>query len=75
MFKLRSRDDLNVQLLVKSFLDKFQTSFPDGLLIPFNINEIYPLLNPVKNVNETHINANNIIFWIVDGQHNIQVDK
>ena len=43
VFKLISIDDLNVQLLVKSFLEKFQTSLPDALLIPFDINESDPL--------------------------------
>jgi hypothetical protein len=75
VFKLRSRDDSNVQVLVKSFLEKFQTSLPDALLIPFNINESDPLANPIKILNETDIDAENINFWIVDGQHTIQAAK
>ena len=62
MFKLRSRDDANVQVLVKSFLEKFQTSLPDALLIPFDKNEPNPLVNRVKIVNETDINAINVNF-------------
>ena len=75
VFKLRSRDDANVQVLVKSFLEKFQTSLPDALLIPFDKNEPDPLVNHVKIVNETDINAINVNFWIVDGQHTIQAAK
>jgi hypothetical protein len=33
------------------------------------------LVNPVKIVNETYIDAKNINFWIVDGQHTIQEAK
>ena len=75
VFKLRSRDDINVQVLVKSFLEIFQTSLPDALLIPFDINESDPLVNPVKIVNETDLNSKNINFWIADGQHTIQAAK
>ena len=75
VFKLRSRDDLNVQVLVKSFLEKFQTSLPDALLIPFDINESDPLVNSIKIINETDLDAKNINFWIVDGQHTIQAVK
>jgi hypothetical protein len=75
VFKLRSRDDLNVQVLVKSFLEKFQTSLPDALLIPFDINESDPLVNSIKIINETDLNSKNINFWIVDGQHTIQAAK
>lgn len=75
VFKLRSRDDLNVQVLVKSFLEKFQTSLPDALLIPFDINEPDPLVNSIKIINETDLNSKNINFWIVDGQHTIQAAK
>ena len=75
MFKLRSRDDANVQVLVKYFLEKFQTSLPNALLIPFDKNEPDPLVNHVKIVNETDINAINVKFWIVDGQHTIQATK
>ena len=75
VFKLRSRDDINVQVLVKSFLERFQTSLPDALLIPFDINESDPLVNPIKIVNETDLNSKNINFWIADGQHTIQVAK
>lgn len=72
---MRSRDDINVQILVKSFLERFQTSLLDALLIPFDINESDPLVNPVKIVNETDLNSKNINFWIVDGQHTIQAAK
>ena len=75
VFKLRSRDDLIVQLLVKSFLEKFQTSLLDALSIPFDINKSDPLENPIKIVNETNINAKKIKFWIVDAQHTIQPVK
>ena len=75
VFKLRSRDDINVQVLVKSFLERFQTSLPDALLIPFDINGSDPLVNPVKIVNETDLNSKNINFWIADGQHTIQATK
>ena len=75
VFKLRSRDDLNVQVLVKSFLEKFQTSLPDALLIPFDINEPDPLVKSIKIINETDLNSKNINFWIVDGQHTIQATK
>ena len=75
VFKLRSRDDANVHVLVKSFLEKFQTSLPDALLIPFDKNELDPLVNHVKIVNETDINATNVNFWIIDGQHTIQSAK
>lgn len=69
VFKLRSRDDLNVQVLLKPFLEKFQTSLPDVILIPFDINESDPLIKSIKNINETYLNAKNINFLIVDGQH------
>ena len=62
-------------MLVRSFLEKFQTSLPDALLIPFDKNEPDPLVNHVKIVNETDINAINVNFWIVDGQHTIQAAK
>lgn len=75
VFKLRSRDDLNVQVLVKSFLEKFQTSLPDALLIPFDINEPDPLVNSIKIINEIDLNSKNINFWIDDGQHTIQEMK
>ena len=75
VFKLRSRDDGNVQVLVKYFLEKFQTSLPDALLIPFDKNEPDTLVNHVKIVNETYINAINVNLWIVDGQHTIQAAK
>jgi hypothetical protein len=48
VFKLRSQDDSNVQVLVKSFLGKFQTALHDALLFPFNINESDTLVNPIK---------------------------
>jgi len=75
LYKLRSRDDLNVRVLVKSFLQKFQASLPDALLIPFDTKESDPIGNPVKIMNEMDINAKNINFWIVDGQHTIQAAK
>ena len=75
MFKLRSHDDLNVQLLVKSFLEKFQTSLLDALSIPFDINEPDPPKNPIKIVNEMDINVKNINFWIVDGKQTIEATK
>jgi hypothetical protein len=75
LFKLKSGDDSNVQVLVKSFLEKFQTSLPDALLIPFDINELDPLVNPIKIVNETDIDAKNINFRIIDGKHTIQENK
>lgn len=75
VFKLRSQDDLNVQVLVKSFLEKFQISLLDALLIPFDINEPDPFVNSIKIINETDLNSKNINFWIVDGQHTIQAAK
>jgi len=48
---------------------------PDALLIPFNINESNPLVNPIKIQNETYIDDENLNFWIVDGKHTIQVVK
>jgi len=75
VFKLRSRDDLNVQVLVKSSLEKFQTSLPDALLIPFDINEPDPLVNSIEIINELDLNSKNINFSIIDGQHTIQAAK
>ena len=75
VYKLRSRNDFNVQVLVKSFLEKFQTSLPDALLIPYDSTVNDNFANPVNIVNETDINAKNIKFWIVDGQHTIQAAK
>ena len=60
---------------MQSFLEKFQTSLPDALLIPFDINESDPLVNSIKIINETNLDAKNINFWIIDGQHTIQAAK
>ena len=75
VFQLISRDDANVQVLVKSFLEKFQIALLDALLIPFDKNEPDPLVNHVKTVNETYINAINVNFWIGYDQHTIQATK
>lgn len=47
----------------------------DALLIPFDITESDPLLNPFKLVNEIDLDVENINFLIVDGHHTFQAVK
>ena len=52
LYKLISYNDLNVQVLLKSFLEKFQTTFTHVLLIASDRNKCDLVENHIKIGNE-----------------------